>query len=51
MLTQIYPDSVPEFRIFKKLNGEQELQVRYVCQKQGYLGKWIPIQIVIEEVK
>lgn len=47
-MTNIYPNSVPEFRIFKKINGEQELQVRYINQPQGYVGKWMPVNVVEE---
>jgi hypothetical protein len=48
----VYPNSAPEFRILVKQNNEQTLQVRYICEAQGYIGKWQTIPIVKEsEVK
>lgn len=44
----IYPNSTPEFRILIKATGEQQLQVRYVCDIQGYKSKWQPINVVQE---
>jgi len=44
----LYPNSTPEFRIFVKQDGTQELQVRYVCQAQKYKSKWQAIQVVYE---
>ncbi len=43
-----YPNSVPEIRIFIKQNGEQTLQIRYICQAQGFTSKWKDIPIVKE---
>lgn len=40
-----YPNSIPEFRLFEKINGQQELQVRYVNDGIGYKGKWMPIPL------
>jgi hypothetical protein len=44
----VYPDSTPEFRIFIKCDGTQELQVRYINIAQGYTGKWQPIKVEYE---
>ena len=46
----MYPNSTPEFRIFVKQDGNQELQVRYVCEAQGYKSKWQSIPVIYEEV-
>ncbi len=43
-----YFNSAPEFRIFVKQNGTQELQVRYINEAQGYTSKWQSIPIVYE---
>ena len=47
----VYPGSTPEFRILKRPNGEQTLQVRYINVAQGYTGKWqnVPVIEVKEE--
>lgn len=42
---RIYPGSVPEFRMFQKTDGMIEMQVRYRNDAQGYLGKWMPVQM------
>jgi hypothetical protein len=44
----LYPNSTPEFRIFVKQDGTQELQIRYICSSQGYTGKWQPIKVEYE---
>jgi hypothetical protein len=44
----IYPNSTPEFRILVKQDGTQEFQVRYVCEAQGYTGKWQSIKFEYE---
>ena len=44
----IYPNSTPEFRIFVKQDGSQELQIRYVCEAQGYQSKWQAIRVEYE---
>ena len=44
----IYPNCTPEFRIFVKSDGTQELQVRYINIAQGYTGKWQPIKVEYE---
>jgi hypothetical protein len=41
---QIYPGSVPEFRMFQKENGTTEMQVRYINNLVGYTGKWKPVK-------
>jgi hypothetical protein len=46
----LYPGSTPEFRIFKKLDGTQVLQVRYVNETQKYVSRWQDIPIIEEEV-
>lgn len=46
---QVYPGSTPEFRMFQKTDGTLEMQVRYRNNAQGYLGKWMPVQIEKEE--
>lgn len=45
----IYPDSVPEFRILEKVEGQQVLQIRYICAPVGYTGQWQDIPIVKED--
>ncbi len=48
----IYPNSTPEFRVYVKEDGTQELQLRYINIAQGYTGKWQSVPIVKEsEVK
>lgn len=44
----IYPGSTPEFRIFIKEDGTQELQLRYINSTHGYTGKWQNVPIVYE---
>ena len=39
----IYPNSTPEFRILKKENGTQVMQVRYINRPMGYTGKWMDV--------
>jgi hypothetical protein len=51
MTNKAYPNSTPEFRIFKKLNGNNEMQVRYINKPMNYFGKWMPIPIEIEKAE
>jgi hypothetical protein len=44
-----YPNSTPEFRIYKTINGDAVLQVRYINNAMGYTGKWQDIPVVEEE--
>jgi hypothetical protein len=44
----MYPNSTPEFRIFVKQNGSEELQVRYINITQGYTGKWQVVPKIYE---
>lgn len=46
---RIYPGSVPEFRLVKKSDGTIEQQVRYINTPQGYVGKWMKVQVVKED--
>jgi hypothetical protein len=46
----IYPNSTPEFRIYKTINGDAILQVRYICEAQGYKSKWQAIPVVEESL-
>jgi len=39
----IYPNSTPEFRMFKKEDGTQVMQVRYINKPMGYIGKWMDV--------
>jgi hypothetical protein len=48
MTYKIYPNSVPEFRMFQKLEGTMEMQVRYINAQMGYTGKWMPVNTVQE---
>lgn len=48
---RIYPNSVPEFRTLQKQDGTLEMQVRYRNDPMGYLGKWMPVQNEVEDVK
>lgn len=45
----VYPNSTPEFRIYKTINGDAVLQVRYINAPMGYMGKWMPVKTVQEE--
>ena len=40
----IYPNSIPEFRMFQKLDGTMEMQVRYINAPMNYTGKWMPVK-------
>ena len=42
---RIYPNSVPEFRMFQKENGTVEMQVRYINSQMNYIGKWQAINL------
>lgn len=44
----MYPNSTPEFRVLVKLDNTQVLQVRYINQAQGYIGKWQDIKVEYE---
>lgn len=46
----VYPNSTPEFRIYKKINGDVLLQIRYINMTQGYTSKWQDIPIVEENL-
>jgi hypothetical protein len=46
---RIYPNSVPEFRMFQKADGTIEMQVRYINSAMGYVGKWMAVQTAKEE--
>jgi hypothetical protein len=46
----VYPNSTPEFRQLQKQDGTLELQVRYINESQGYTGKWMPINVVQENI-
>ena len=43
---KVYPNSSPEFRYIRKPDNSLILQVRYVCESQGYKSKWQDIPIV-----
>jgi hypothetical protein len=45
----IYPNSTPEFRIYKTINGDAILQMRYINPGLGYTSKWQAIPVVEEE--
>lgn len=45
----IYPGSTPEFRVLKKADGAQVLQLRYVNSAMGYTGKWQDVPVVQED--
>jgi hypothetical protein len=46
----MYPNATPEFRIYKTINGDAILQVRYVNEAQGYKSKWQAIPVVEESL-
>jgi hypothetical protein len=46
----VYPNSTPEFRIYKTINGDAILQVRYINITQGYTSKWQAIPVVEESL-
>jgi hypothetical protein len=39
----IYPNSTPEFRMFKKEDGTTVMQLRYLNSAMGYVGKWVDV--------
>lgn len=39
----IYPNSTPEFRMFKKEDGTTVMQLRYINRPMGYVGKWMDV--------
>ena len=45
----MYPNAASEFRILVQKDGTQRLQVRYISQSAGYLGKWQDVPMVIED--
>ena len=45
----VYPGATPEFRIYKTINGDAILQVRYINDSQNYKSKWQAIPVVEEE--
>ena len=47
----VYPNSAPEFRIYKTINGDAILQVRYINITQGYQSKWQDVPVVEEKQK
>ena len=49
-MSNIYPNSVPEFRILRKPDGTQRLQVRYVNTTVGYRGSWADVPVVDENL-
>ena len=50
-MSNIYPNSVPEFRILRQQDGTQQLQVRYVNTMIGYCGSWAPVPVVEESIE
>ena len=46
---RIYPNSIPEFRNFKKTDGTIEMQVRYINAPMGYVGKWMAVKMEQEQ--
>ena len=47
---RIYPQSVPEFRMFQKADGTIEMQVRYINSAMGYVGKWMAVKTENESI-
>lgn len=45
----VYPNSTPEFRIYKTINGDAILQIRYINEAQGYTSKWQDVPVVKEK--
>ena len=45
----IYPNSSPEFRLFKKSDGTMEMQVRYLNKMMNYVGLWMPVKTEQEQ--
>jgi hypothetical protein len=41
----VYPNSSPEFRVFKKADGTMVTQVRYINAPMGYVGKWLDVKM------
>ena len=44
-----YSGGTPEFRILVKENEDFVMQVRYVKQEVGYIGKWQDVPVVREK--
>jgi len=44
------PGTMPEFRLFKKINGTLEQHVRYVNKEIGYTGKWMIVPTIEERI-
>jgi hypothetical protein len=44
----MYPNSIPEFRIFVKKDNTHEFQVRYINITHGYTSKWKIIKVEYE---
>ena len=40
----IYPNSTPEFRMLQKEDGKMAMQVRYINESMGYIGKWMDMK-------
>lgn len=51
MENKIYPNSVPEFRLFEKTDGTTEMQVRYINRPMGYTGQWIAVKTEKEKIQ
>ena len=49
-MSNIYPNSVPEFRILRQSDGTQQLQIRYVNSTVGYCGGWVAVPVVNEHL-
>ena len=49
-MSNIYPNSVPEFRILRRSDGTQRLQIRYVNIMVGYRGGWADVPVVDENL-
>ena len=47
-MSKIYPGSVPEFRILRKEDKTEVLQVRYVNTAVKYVGQWQNVPIIEE---
>ena len=50
-MSNIYPNSVPEFRILRKADKTEILQVRYVNSIVKYASQWQDVPIIDEKIE
>lgn len=48
-MSLLYPGSTPEFRVVKKIDGSQVIQLRYVNETYKYTSRWQDIPVIEEK--